>query len=159
MLDSESSKNVWQMGQFSYKGKNPYRIYIEAITAGNDAKNYVAVDDISFERKYGECQVAPEIADPYYTTVTTTTSTTTEKPLCDNDQFVCKSKKCIQKNQVCDFVEDCEGGDDEENCGICDFEQSLCGWYDDSFGKNQWNRTKASNTNIMVDNTLGNFIC
>ena len=35
---------------------------------------------------------------------------------CTNDEFTCKSGKCIPLLTVCDDVKDCPDGDDEENC-------------------------------------------
>ena len=35
---------------------------------------------------------------------------------CTSDEFTCKSSKCIPLLTVCDDVQDCPDGDDEQNC-------------------------------------------
>ncbi|XP_064478697.1 MAM and LDL-receptor class A domain-containing protein 1-like isoform X2 [Ornithodoros turicata] len=37
-------------------------------------------------------------------------------------------KSFVNASQVCDFKEDCPSGEDEKNCGECDFENGTCGW-------------------------------
>ena len=34
----------------------------------------------------------------------------------------------ISKTKKCNFVVDCPGGKDEQNCGTCDFRQGMCEW-------------------------------
>jgi hypothetical protein len=44
-------------------------------------------------------------------------------------------------DQVCDFIVDCKGGDDERSCGNCTFDEKsnqLCGWTDVSKGIRKW---------------------
>ena len=45
----------------------------------------------------------------------------TTPPLCQNDQFQCKNKKCISKRWLCDGDDDCSDKSDEDNAqgGIC----------------------------------------
>jgi hypothetical protein len=41
-------------------------------------------------------------------------------PACDEDtQFECSDGSCISLEDKCNGSEDCEGGEDEENCGKC----------------------------------------
>ncbi|KAH8025869.1 hypothetical protein HPB51_013468 [Rhipicephalus microplus] len=42
-------------------------------------------------------------------------------------RFDCGNQS-ITIERVCDFVKDCANGDDERNCGQCDFSDGLCGW-------------------------------
>jgi hypothetical protein len=46
-------------------------------------------------------------------------------------------------------VPDCSQGEDELDCGQCDFETSTCGWADDSTGYYVWARRNASSITFM----------
>jgi hypothetical protein len=121
-----------------------FQVIIEA-QAGTNTRDegVIAVDDITFDTK-----CVPAI-DPLPTIVTTT-----RKPAC-GDGFKCNNNLCINKTQVCNFVADCAGGEDEKNCGQCNFETDNCGWFDNSYGDHFWNRTAAFNTFIPNDKTTG----
>ena len=76
------------------------------------------------------------------------TSTTTSN-VCINE-FKCKSNdqiQCISYDKVCNFLSDCDDSSDEEDCGTCDFEQSSCGWSDQSNDKFIWSRRQAPSSN------------
>lgn len=36
---------------------------------------------------------------------------------CPVSQFKCRSGKCVAPSSLCDGVKDCDGEEDEENCG------------------------------------------
>ena len=63
-------------------------------------------------------------------------------------QFFCRSsQKCIDGTLVCNFHNDCPNGEDETNCGNCDFERTdrpMCGWTNIGVGKEQWSVMSAS---------------
>ncbi|KAL1473108.1 hypothetical protein MTO96_038921, partial [Rhipicephalus appendiculatus] len=46
------------------------------------------------------------------------------------ESFHCGNQS-ITVERVCDFVKDCAKGEDEHNCGECDFTKDLCGWTGD----------------------------
>ena len=50
--------------------------------------------------------------------------------------------KCLEQLQVCNFHKDCEGGEDENDCGECDFEGGTCGWMDSSASLYGWERKR-----------------
>lgn len=92
---------------------------IEAQVANmTNADGIIAIDDITFTP---ECAAA--------TIEMPTVATTTAAPVCGLNGFRCSNGKCINQSQLCDFKKDCEDGNDELNCGVCDFEQSTCGWF------------------------------
>lgn len=105
----------------------------------------VAVDDVSFQN-----------CSPLLST----------NRKCTPDEFMCANKHCIEKDKLCDFVNDCADNSDETTfiCGTssgrCDFEFDLCTWEQDQDEDIDWN-LKASNipgtgTEPAVDHTLGN---
>ena len=36
---------------------------------------------------------------------------------CADDEFECENTTCVSRQQLCDGNDDCEGGEDELNCG------------------------------------------
>ncbi|XP_036095148.1 apical endosomal glycoprotein isoform X2 [Rousettus aegyptiacus] len=51
---------------------------------------------------------------------------------------------CVPPEQLCDFQQQCEGGEDERECGTTDFEPpTAAGWEDASVGRLQWGRRQA----------------
>lgn len=77
----------------------------------------IAIDDVTFAP---ECLAATGEMPVIYTS--------TRPPVCGFNGFRCSNGKCISMTQLCDFQLDCPNGEDELNCGICDFENSTCGW-------------------------------
>ncbi|KAH9417839.1 MAM and LDL-receptor class A domain-containing protein [Dermatophagoides pteronyssinus] len=61
---------------------------------------------------------------------------TTEKPcigLVCNDKH--GKKICLPVQNICDFIEQCKNGEDEQQCSDCDFSnQTMCGWENGSNG-------------------------
>jgi hypothetical protein len=133
-----------RIGGFFTQGQ-VFQVLIEAQN-GNSTKDegVIAIDDITFSTA---CR-------PSTVTALETIVTTTRKPVCGNG-FQCSNFACINQTQLCDFRVDCPNGEDEANCGTCDFEKNSCGWLDNSYGDHIWNRTKASETEISKDQTLG----
>ncbi|XP_035268745.1 MAM and LDL-receptor class A domain-containing protein 1 isoform X1 [Anguilla anguilla] len=103
-----------------------------------------ALDDITFHN----CSLPPPVAQ------------------CDShERFHCKrSRACIDRQLVCDLVDDCGDGSDEEGCSpelMCNFEEGLCNWMQDKLDDVfDWTRiqgpTPTLNTGPWKDHTLGN---
>uniref|UniRef100_A0A803V093 MAM and LDL receptor class A domain containing 1 n=1 Tax=Ficedula albicollis TaxID=59894 RepID=A0A803V093_FICAL len=103
----------------------------------------VAVDDITFE----DC--SPLLIS--------------DKP-CTSEEFMCANKYCIPKNNLCDFVNDCEDNSDESpsicstSIGRCNFEFDLCGWKQDENDDFDWHLRTSSTTKLgtgpATDHTL-----
>uniref|UniRef100_A0A8C3QSZ7 MAM and LDL receptor class A domain containing 1 n=1 Tax=Cyanoderma ruficeps TaxID=181631 RepID=A0A8C3QSZ7_9PASS len=103
----------------------------------------VAVDDITFE----DC--SPLLIS--------------DKP-CASEEFMCANKYCIPKNNLCDFVNDCEDNSDESpsicstSTGHCNFEFDLCGWKQDENDDFDWHlrtsSTRKLGTGPATDHTL-----
>ena len=43
-----------------------------------------------------------------------------ESTSCPRDQFQCKNRKCISKNNLCNWSDDCGDNSDETFCGMFD---------------------------------------
>jgi hypothetical protein len=128
-----------------FSNSKSWQVIIEAQASNNTRDDgVIAIDDISFD---SNCKAA---TDPLPTIITTTRS-----PVCGSTGFKCSNNNCINQTQVCDFIIDCPNGEDEKNCGSCDFEMDYCGWYDNSYGDHFWNKSVAGDTLISYDHTLG----
>ena len=94
-------------------------------------------------------------------TTTTTTPGSTVGP-CGAGQFQCMKNEhhaglvCISEDKICNFVDDCGDVSDEAECGTCDFESGMCGFYDKSEEEFRWARRQAPSKVVsgpQVDHT------
>uniref|UniRef100_A0A8C8RM21 MAM and LDL receptor class A domain containing 1 n=1 Tax=Pelusios castaneus TaxID=367368 RepID=A0A8C8RM21_9SAUR len=80
-----------------------------------------------------------------------------------SDRFWCRdTKACIDSSLLCDLVDNCGDGSDEDNCNPelqCNFENGLCNWKQDSGDDFDWTRnqgpTSTFDTGPIKDHTLG----
>ena len=144
--------DYWERLEVSLNDTQPFRIIIEGVVGDGDL-GLIGIDDTSFT---SGCIFDPNVS---FSTITLPTTTTTINVCGDN--FKCKSNdkiQCIPYDKVCNFINECDDSSDEENCGTCDFEQSSCGWYDQSKDKFFWNRRQAPSLNFngpQIDHTNG----
>ncbi|XP_054245935.1 LOW QUALITY PROTEIN: MAM and LDL-receptor class A domain-containing protein 1 [Indicator indicator] len=101
-----------------------------------------AIDDVTFE----SCALPPPAAS-------------CEGP----NRFWCRdTRACIDSLLVCDLVDNCGDGSDEDNCNPdlqCNFENGLCSWEQDVEDDLDWVRiqgpTPTANTGPLKDHTTG----
>ncbi|XP_054622204.1 MAM and LDL-receptor class A domain-containing protein 1 isoform X4 [Dunckerocampus dactyliophorus] len=121
----------------------PFQIALAKISFGV-FDGISAVDDVSFHN----CSMPPAVVEcPPHT------------------HFHCtRTKACVERLQLCDLVDDCGDGSDEEGCSPelqCNFEKGLCSWKQEQRGADvfDWTRirgpTPSFNTGPWKDHTLG----
>lgn len=128
----------WRLKQVDIPSLSYPSSFVIAGVVGNNLlnagkKGRFAIDDLILKK--GKCEI--------------TTPTTI---------FNCSNGQTIDISLVCDFHEDCSNGNDERNCGACNFEEDLCGWQDISSGSYKWIKTRnasvSDNIGPNVDHTL-----
>jgi len=150
--------DFWERVVLDLSGESlAYQLVVEGVV-GTSYLGDIGIDDTSFTDgcvfdKLGEI------------TTQATTTITTISPCGDQGQFQCQNKKCITKEKVCNFVDDCGDASDEAECGTCDFETGMCGFYDGSEDEFKWKRTQAPSkisagpqVDHTTNSTSGNYL-
>ncbi|NWX07388.1 MALR1 protein, partial [Caloenas nicobarica] len=130
-------KAVIQLGRLPH----PFQLLLDKISLGF-YDGISAIDDITFEN----CALPPP-------------ALSCEGP----NHFWCRdTKACIDSLLICDLVDNCGDGSDEENCNPelqCNFEHGLCNWEQDVEDDLDWIRiegpTPTFNTGPLKDHTRG----
>ncbi|NXN98006.1 MALR1 protein, partial [Rhinopomastus cyanomelas] len=130
-------KAVIQLGQLPH----PFQLSLDKISLGF-YEGVSAIDDITFEN----CALPPP-------------ALSCEGP----NNFWCRdTKACIDSLLVCDLVDNCGDGSDEDNCNPdlqCNFENGMCNWEQDVEDDFDWIRiqgpTPTVNTGPLKDHTTG----
>ena len=76
--------------------------------------------------------------------------------------FKCKNGTCLNENKICNFINDCEDGEEESQCGtsITSFENDFNSWNTTKDSEDIWKRSNYDqlglNNGPKVDNTFKN---
>uniref|UniRef100_A0A8C6C3I3 MAM domain containing 4 n=1 Tax=Monodon monoceros TaxID=40151 RepID=A0A8C6C3I3_MONMO len=80
---------------------------------------------------------------------------------CEPGHLLC-GDLCVPPEQLCDFQQQCPGGEDEQECGTTDFESpSAGGWEDASVGRLQWVRLPSQDSGspgLDASRAAGHFL-
>nr|XP_039317153.1 apical endosomal glycoprotein [Saimiri boliviensis boliviensis] len=77
---------------------------------------------------------------------------------CQQGHLAC-GDLCVAPEQLCDFEQQCAGGEDEQACGTTDFESPEAGgWEDASVGRLQWRRLSAQESQGAGAAAAGHFL-
>nr|XP_012300618.1 apical endosomal glycoprotein [Aotus nancymaae] len=80
------------------------------------------------------------------------------RDFCQQGHLAC-GDLCVPPEQLCDFEQQCAGGEDEQACGTTDFESPEAGgWEDASVGRLQWRRLSAQESQGAGAAATGHFL-
>ncbi|XP_014680988.1 PREDICTED: MAM and LDL-receptor class A domain-containing protein 2-like [Priapulus caudatus] len=123
----------------------PFEVIIEG-TVGYGITGDIAIDDISFTPG---CQ-------PYDKDLPGGTTPVPTVGPCGDGKWQCADGQCIPETDRCNWFNQCLDNSDEIDCGTCDFEKAMCGWYDISTGLYGWKHKQAGgSTGPGSDHTSG----
>ncbi|KAM6170149.1 apical endosomal glycoprotein [Rhynchocyon petersi] len=128
--------DFWVRDRVDIQSTRPFRILLSAQTG---LKGAVGLDDLILS---DSCALAPETYAPQ--TLPPKSGATDPVPwqpraFCEPGHLSC-GDLCVPPEQLCDFQEQCMGGEDEQQCGSTDFESTAGGWEDASVGRLKWQR-------------------
>ncbi|KAF4016877.1 hypothetical protein G4228_008070 [Cervus hanglu yarkandensis] len=132
---------AWVRDRVDIQSKHRFRIFLAGQTGPGGV---VGLDDLILS---DHCKLVPEPAGPppglWAPSPWTQPSSLQPRSFCKPGHFFC-GELCVPPEQLCDFQEQCPGGEDEQECGTTDFESpSGGGWEDASVGRLQWVRLPA----------------
>uniref|UniRef100_A0A673VFY0 MAM domain containing 4 n=1 Tax=Suricata suricatta TaxID=37032 RepID=A0A673VFY0_SURSU len=132
---------AWVRDRVDIQSEHPFRILLTGHTGPGGV---VSLDDLILSDR---CKPVPEVSrSPPGLPATAPwhqPSSLQPRDFCEPGHLSC-GDLCIPPEQLCDFQQQCEGGEDEQECGTTDFETPTAGgWEDASVGRLQWGRLLA----------------
>ncbi|KAG5210942.1 hypothetical protein JEQ12_013371 [Ovis aries] len=132
---------AWVRDRVDIQSRHPFRILLAGQTGPGGV---VGLDDLILS---DHCKPIPELASPppgcWAPGPWPQPSSLRPRSFCEPGHFFC-GDLCVPPEQLCDFQQQCPGGEDEQECGTTDFESpSGGGWEDASVGRLQWVRLPA----------------
>ncbi|XP_060155883.1 apical endosomal glycoprotein [Globicephala melas] len=135
---------AWVRDRVDIQSKHPFRILLAGQTGPGGV---VGLDDLILS---DHCKPVPEVAGPppglWAPGPRSQLSSLQPWNFCEPGHLLC-GELCVPPEQLCDFQQQCPGGEDEQECGTTDFESpSAGGWEDASVGRLQWVRLPAQDS-------------
>ncbi|XP_042101325.1 apical endosomal glycoprotein isoform X3 [Ovis aries] len=132
---------AWVRDRVDIQSRHPFQILLAGQTGPGGV---VGLDDLILS---DHCKPIPELASPppgcWAPGPWPQPSSLQPRSFCEPGHFFC-GDLCVPPEQLCDFQQQCPGGEDEQECGTTDFESpSGGGWEDASVGRLQWVRLPA----------------
>ncbi|XP_038404646.1 apical endosomal glycoprotein [Canis lupus familiaris] len=132
---------AWVRDRVDIQSEHPFRILLTGHTGPGGV---LSLDDLILSE---HCQPVPELSSPprglWALALQPQPSSLPPQDFCEPGHLSC-GELCIPPEQHCDFQQQCEGGEDEQECGTTDFEAPAAGgWEDASVGRLQWRRLQA----------------
>ncbi|XP_072486932.1 apical endosomal glycoprotein, partial [Notamacropus eugenii] len=156
---------AWVRDKVTIHSKHPFRILLKGETGPG---GIVGLDDLILSQHCQQVTEAEDASPPKasvpgplagvpqpFQQLTKIGSRTQTDSFCQPGYFSC-GKSCLFPEQLCDFVPQCAGGLDEQNCGGTNFESGTGGWEDASVGHLQWQRTSAQENSDPRTDAEGN---
>ncbi|KAI5763086.1 MAMDC4 [Gulo gulo luscus] len=132
---------AWVRDRVDIQSQHPFRILLTGHTGPGGV---VSLDDLILSE---HCQPVPDMSGPppglWAPAPGPQLSSLPPQDFCEPGHLSC-GDLCVPPEQLCDFQHQCEGGEDEQECGTTDFERPAAGgWEDASVGRLQWGRLQA----------------
>nr|XP_023397960.1 apical endosomal glycoprotein [Loxodonta africana] len=121
--------DIWVRDQVDVQSMHPFRILLIGQTGPGGV---VGLDDLILSDR-----CAPVLEPSALQTLPPQ-----PQDSCEPEHLSC-GDLCVPLEQLCDFQQQCAGGEDELQCGTTDFESTAGGWEDASVGQLQWQRLAA----------------
>ncbi|XP_073077398.1 apical endosomal glycoprotein isoform X4 [Manis javanica] len=132
---------AWVRDRVDIRSEHPFQILLAGQTGPGGV---VGLDDLILS---DHCKPVPEVSSPAPGLLAPAPGPQPPglqpQDFCEPGHLSC-GDLCVPPEQLCDFQQQCGGGEDEQECGTTDFESPEAGgWEDASVGQLQWGRLPA----------------
>ncbi|XP_074218773.1 apical endosomal glycoprotein isoform X9 [Camelus bactrianus] len=151
---------AWVRDRVDIQSEHPFRILLAGQTG---LGGVIGLDDLILS---AGCKPVPEVSGPppglWAPGPWPQPSSLQLWNFCEPGYLFC-GDLCVPPEQLCDFQQQCLGGEDEQDCGTTDFESPMAGgWEDASVGRLQWARLPAQESRVpgtgAARATAGHFL-
>ncbi|XP_011812668.1 PREDICTED: apical endosomal glycoprotein [Colobus angolensis palliatus] len=150
---------AWVRDRVDIQSDHPFQILLAGQTGPGGV---VGLDDLILS---DHCRPVPEVSTlqplppgPWAPAPQPLSPSSRLQDSCKQGHLAC-GDLCVPPEQLCDFEEQCAGGEDEQACGTTDFESlEAGGWEDASVGRLQWRRLSAQESQGSSAAVAGHFL-
>ncbi|KAL4825430.1 hypothetical protein H8958_000894 [Nasalis larvatus] len=150
---------AWVRDRVDIQSAHPFQILLAGQTGPGGV---VGLDDLILS---DHCRPVPEVSTlqplppgPWAPAPQPLPPSSRLQDSCKQGHLAC-GDLCVPPEQLCDFEEQCAGGEDEQACGTTDFESlEAGGWEDASVGRLQWRRLSAQESQGSSAAVAGHFL-